>query len=144
MTFEVIVSKLKNNPVPNSRQAAQFLGHPETLQNQTTTAQSNEPRRRRRYQFGTLVLKERKPGPSGENRDKWYLRITERVGGKKTRRAIYVGTFQQYPTWDDAARAAEHLRMAANAEHPRPDVTMRGLMDRYAEEILRPALIPVS
>lgn len=140
------MSELKNNPVPNSRQAAQFLGvHPETFQNQTTTAQSNEPRRRQRYRYGTLLLERRKPGPNGENRDVWKLKIREGNDGRNTKRAKkFVGTFQQYPTRDDALRAVEHLRMAANGEYPRIDVTMRGLIDRYENEVLRPAFVPVG
>src|ERR1019366_9802841 len=44
------------------------------------------------------------------------------------------------PTKQEALRACEHLRLLANAEHPQRNVTMRGLIDRYIEEVLKPCL----
>ena len=42
-------------------------------------------------------------------------------------------------------RASEHLRLTANSENPQPNATMRGVIDRFMEEILRPSLdVPVG
>jgi integrase len=53
---------------------------------------------------------------------------------------VILGTVEQFPTKDDAKRACEHIRMSANAENPRPTVTMRGLIDLYIEKVLQPCL----
>jgi integrase len=101
----------------------------------------NPRKRRATYQYGTLVLESRKRGP-----DVWVYRYFELENGKKRRRKRIVGTQVQYPTRSAAERAAEHLRLAANAEnHNHEWPTMGGLIDRYIEEILRPCLdIPLG
>jgi hypothetical protein len=58
--------------------------------------------------------------------------------GTKRRRKSIVGTQEEYLTRSAAERAAEHLRLSANAEinnHECP--TMRGLIDRYIDQVLK-------
>jgi hypothetical protein len=82
------------------------------------------------------VREPRKHGP-----DVWVYRYSERIDGRKIRRKVIIGTVAQFPGRPDALRACEHLQMTANAESARgPQVTMRGLIDRYVAEILTPCL----
>jgi integrase len=101
----------------------------------------NQRKRRSTYQYGTLVLEKRNRGPNV-----WVYRYSEIENGKKRRRKSIVGTQEEYPNRSAAERAAEHLRLSANAEinnHESP--TMRGLIDRYIDQVLRPCLaIPVG
>jgi integrase len=101
----------------------------------------NQGKRRLTYQYGTLVLEKRNRGPNV-----WAYRYFEIENGKKRRRKSVVGTQEEFPTRSAAERAAEHLRLSANAEinnHECP--TMRGLIDRYIDQVLRPCLaIPVG
>jgi integrase len=96
----------------------------------------NPLKRRTTYQYGTLVPESRKRGP-----DVWVYRYFEQNNRKRIRRKAILGTLEELPRRADAARASEHLRLAANAEastESRP--TMRSLIDRYIEEILKPCL----
>ena len=101
----------------------------------------NQRKRRSTYQYGTLVLEKRYRGPNI-----WVYRYSEIENGKKRRRKSIVGTQEEYPNRSAAERAAEHLRLSANAEinnHESP--TMRGLIDRYIDQVLRPCLaIPIG
>ncbi len=101
----------------------------------------NQRKRRSTYQYGTLVLEKRNRGPNV-----WVYRYFEIENGKKRRRKSIVGTQEEYANRSAAERAAEHLRLSANAEinnHESP--TMRGLIDRYIEQVLRPCLaIPIG
>lgn len=101
----------------------------------------NHVKRRSTYQYGTLVLEKRNRGPNV-----WVYRYFEIENGKKRRRKSIVGTQEEYPTRSAAERAAEHLRLSANAEinnHESP--TTRGLIDRYIDQVLRPCLaIPIG
>lgn len=101
----------------------------------------NQRKRRSTYQYGTLVLEKRSRGPNV-----WTYRYFEIENGKKRRRKSIVGTQDEYPTRSAAERAAEHLRLSANAEiNNRECPTMRGLIDRYIDEVLRPCLdLPVG
>jgi integrase len=48
---------------------------------------------------------------------------------------MIVGTTEQYPTQAKALRAAEHMRLGANADHPQArTVTFGALIDRYMAE----------
>jgi integrase len=96
----------------------------------------NQRKRRSTYQYGTLVLEKRNRGPNV-----WVYRYSEIENGRKRRRKSIVGTQEEYPNRSAAERAAEHLRLSANAEinnHESP--TMRGLIDRYIDQVLRPCL----
>ena len=101
----------------------------------------NQVKRRLTYQYGTLVLENRNRGPNV-----WVYRYFEIENGKKRRRKSIVGTQEEYLTRSAAEHAAEHLRLSANAEinnHECP--TMRGLIDRYINQVLRPCLdVPVG
>src|SRR5579884_2447446 len=101
----------------------------------------NQRKRRSTYQYGTLVLEKRNRGPNV-----WVYRYSEIENGKKRRRKYIVGTQEEYPNRSAAEHAAEHLRLSANAEinnHESP--TMRGLIDRYIDQVLRPCLaIPIG
>jgi len=101
----------------------------------------NQRKRRSTYQYGTLVLEKRSRGPNV-----WAYRYFEIENGKKRRRKSIVGTQDEYPTRSAAERAAEHLRLSANAEiSNRECPTMRGLIDRYIDQVLRPCLdVPVG
>src|SRR5438874_11695775 len=106
----------------------------------STHAHGNEARQRATYQRGTLMQETRKRGPFV-----WAYRYSKRVDGRKIRPKVIVGTVEQYPTKADALRASEHLRLTANSENPQPNATMRGVIDRFMEEILRPSLdVPVG
>lgn len=105
--------------------------------------------RHRRYQEGSLVSERRKEC-SHERRTRcphcvWVYRFFQYFNEKKTRRKVILGTVEQFPTKDDAKRACEHHRMSANAENPRRNVTMPGLIQLYTEKILRPCLsVPIG
>lgn len=101
----------------------------------------NQRKRRSTYQYGTLVLEKRSRGPNV-----WAYRYFEIENGKKRRRKSIVGTQDEYPTRSAAERAAEHLRLSANAEiSNRECPTVRGLIDRYIDQVLRPCLdVPVG
>jgi integrase len=96
----------------------------------------NPMKRRATYQYGTLVLEPRKRGPNV-----WVYRYFDIEGEKKRRRKSIVGTDEEYPTRTAAERAAEHLRLSANAESNHQHCpTMRGLIDRYIDQVLRPCI----
>src|SRR6202161_3962633 len=101
----------------------------------------NKLKRRATYQFGTLTQETRRRGP-----DVWVYRHFEVVNGSKRRRKTVVGTLEQYPTRAAAERACEHVRLVANAENLNPQSpTMRGLIDRYIEQVLRPCInVPIG
>ena len=101
----------------------------------------NQMKRRQTYQYGTLTLETRRRGS-----DVWAYRHFERVNGRKRRRKTIVGTLEQYPTRAAAERACEHVRLAANAETLVPECpTIRGLIDRYIQQVLQPCLdLPVG
>jgi integrase len=71
---------------------------------------------RTRYQYGSLETKERKKG-----KEVWKFRYYETDGqGERQRRAIMVGTLQEYPT-ESAARkspAVQAILLRLNAEQP--------------------------
>ena len=96
----------------------------------------HQMKRRRAYQYGTLILETRKRGP-----DVWIYRHSDFANGRKRRPKTIVGNLDQYPTRVAAERACQHLRLAANAETLDPECpTIRGLIDRYIEQVLRPCL----
>lgn len=80
-----------------------------------------------RYQYGTLTRRHRCNGP-----DVWQWRWCE----NGFRRAIVIGTLEQYPTKSDAERAAEHFRIRVNLDGPRRvhAVTVEELADRFTEQ----------
>jgi integrase len=92
--------------------------------------------RRHKYQYGTLVPESRRRGP-----DVWVYRFTENSNEKSVRRKVIIGNMEDLPTRADAERASQYLRHAANPE-ARADrkIGMRGLIDRYTEEVLKPCL----
>jgi integrase len=96
----------------------------------------NSLKRRNKYQYGTLVPESRKRGP-----DVWVYRFSESFNGRSVRRKVIVGNMEDLPTRAEAERASEYLRHAANPEAPADrNITMRGLIDRYTEEVLKPCL----
>jgi len=96
----------------------------------------NQLKRRTKYQYGTLTLEPRARGPKV-----WSYRYSEVINGQKRRRKTIVGTVEQYRTRAVAERACEHIRLAANAELLNPECpTVGALIDRYAEQVLRPCL----
>ena len=96
----------------------------------------HQMKRRRAYQYGTLALETRKRGP-----DVWIYRHFDFANGRRRRAKTIFGSFDQYPTRVAAERACEHLRLAANAENFAPECpTIRALIDRYVEQVLRPCL----
>jgi integrase len=98
-------------------------------------------KRRSSYQFGNLQLEQRKRGP-----DVWVYRYLKTENKNKSRPKIMVGTIEELPTEKDAQRACEHIRMQVNAEcATRVEYTMRGLIDRYINEVLRPSFdVPIG
>ncbi|MGB6675564.1 MAG: hypothetical protein WBE44_02620, partial [Terriglobales bacterium] len=101
----------------------------------------NQLKRRMKYQYGTLTLETRTRGPCV-----WTYRYFDWVDGRKRRRKAIVGTVEQYRTRAMAERACEPIRLAANTELLSPhSPTMGALVDRYAEQVLRPCIdIPVG
>ncbi|MGD1154533.1 MAG: tyrosine-type recombinase/integrase [Terriglobia bacterium] len=81
-----------------------------------------------RYQYGNLTIRKRKQGP-----DVWQFRWME--NGKP--KSVLIGTVEQLPTQADAERAAEYLRIKANAQNPQQGfhaVTVGALIDRFMAE----------
>jgi integrase len=96
----------------------------------------NQLKRRTKYQYGTLTLEARTRGPAV-----WTYRYFDCVNGRKRRRKVIVGTVERYPTRAMAERTCEHLRLIANTELLNPqNPTMGALIDRYAEQVLRPCV----
>ena len=151
--FEDFSEGANRKPDVNSSQSAVQKNTP-ALQSQTrpissgtrisqyvSRAETSGPKRRKTYQWGTLYPPEpRKRGPWV-----WPYRYSETVDGRRKRRKVIVGTVVEYPDRPDALRACEHLRMRANSENPLSNATMRGLIDRVIEEVIRPSLdIPLG
>jgi len=101
----------------------------------------NRLKRRSTYQYGTLTQESRQRGP-----DLWVYRYFENVNGRKVRRKTMVGSVEEYQTRSAAERACEHMRLSANAEiHQNNCPTVRGLIDRYIDQVLGPSLdVPVG
>jgi integrase len=109
------------------------------------TGTSDTLPKRSRYQEGSLVTEKRKQCSHPSTRRcphcVWVYRFFAYIDGKRIRRKVILGTLKQFPTMGDAKREREHLRMSANAESDRgPQVTMRGLIDRYVADVLTPCL----
>jgi integrase len=87
--------------------------------------------RRTRFQSGSLELSKRQNGP-----DVWQYRWRERApGGKVIRRAVILGTVEEYPTEALALKAAGSWRITANDEaSQRPPVTFGSVLERYVRE----------
>lgn len=93
-------------------------------------------RRRTTYQYGTLTLEPRNRGPNV-----WAYRYFEFVNGKKRRRKAIIGTVERYQNRVAAECACEYLRLRANSENIEPQCpTVRGLIDRYIDQVLRPCI----
>jgi len=81
-----------------------------------------------RYQYGNLMIRQRKKGP-----DVWQFRWLE--NGRP--RSVLIGTVERLPSRADAERAAEHLRIGVNAQNPQQQfhsVTVGALIDRFMED----------
>lgn len=103
---------------------------------------------RQRHQAGT-VIHELRAGCSHPRKQRcptcvWVYRYFADTGGKRVRRKVVLGKVAQIPTKDDAKHASEYLRIVANPEHPRPGITVRGLVEFFIEQVLRPCLIKVG
>jgi integrase len=87
------------------------------------------------YQFGSLTLKKR-----AKSADVWEFRYYEdATTGGRARKALFVGTTDQYKTEAQARKAVEALLLKLNAEKPMHHlgtVTFGGLCDRYIAEEL--------
>jgi len=82
--------------------------------------------RRRKLQSGSLLLEERKYGPSV-----WVYRYWEQQDGKRHKRKVILGTADELSR-EDAEGQAEPYRLIANRENPAVGaVTMNALIDRY-------------
>jgi hypothetical protein len=71
---------------------------------------------RTRYQYGSLETKERKKG-----KEVWEFRYYETDGqGERQRRAVTVGTLQEYPTETAARKSSvvQAILLRLNAEQP--------------------------
>ena len=69
--------------------------------------------------------------------DRWFFRWRENVDGDTVRRAVLVGTKEEFRTKARAMKAAEPFRIAANAgaEPPAPEViTVNAIVSKYIEE----------
>ena len=88
---------------------------------------------RARYQYGSIQRSERKHGP-----DVWIYRWREpSPTGKAVRRGVIIGTLDDYQTKGKALKAAEDLRLGANAIRSSSRVvTFGNLIDRYVAEEL--------
>jgi integrase len=90
------------------------------------------PITRKRYQSGTLQKVPRANGP-----DVWVYRWRQLMpDGRRVQRKQTIGTVKKYKTESDAKKAAESLRLQANAEVPltRPDegpITFGGLWGHF-------------
>jgi hypothetical protein len=81
---------------------------------------------RSRYQRGNVTLKKRK-GP-----DVWEFRWYEPNGRLRSR---LLGTLEQYPTKQDAQRAADPFRIEINSELPKAvPTTVAALIGRYLND----------
>ena len=90
--------------------------------------------RRRKLQNGSLLLEERKSGPSV-----WVYRYWDQQGGRRHRRKAILGTVDEIRTQDDAVRRAEPYRLIANRENPEVGaVNMEALIQRYLKTVLPP------
>ena len=81
-----------------------------------------------RYQYGNLMLRERKKGPKV-----WQFRWLE--NGKQ--KSVLIGTVEKLPTRADAERAVEHHRIrinSGNAQLQFHSVTVGALADRFMAE----------
>ncbi len=80
-----------------------------------------------RYQRGTITLRKRKHGPAV-----WQFRWLEAGHA----RSELLGNTDSLPTKADAERAAEHLRMRINSQHPIGfhALTVGTLIDRFLRE----------
>lgn len=91
--------------------------------------------KRARYQYGSLVLEERKRGPAV-----WVYRWWERdINGKPVRRKLQVGSVERYATESAAQGAADHLRLTINnpSSHiPLRRTTVAILWEHYCREEL--------
>jgi hypothetical protein len=82
---------------------------------------------RTRFQVGSVELSKRKNRP-----DQWQCRWRERIGGKVVRRAVILGTIDDYPTESLALIGAKQWRPGANNAAPRSvQVTFGAVLDRY-------------
>lgn len=91
------------------------------------------PTRRRKLQSGSLLLEERKSGPSV-----WVYRYWEQQDGKRHKRKVILGTADELSR-EKAERKAEPFRLIANRENPAVRaVTVNALIDRYLTTILPP------
>ena len=87
------------------------------------------------YQFGSLTLKKR-----AKSADVWEFRYYEDAAtGGRARKALFIGTTDQYKTEAQARKAVEAILLKLNAEKPMHHlgtVTFGGLCDRYIAEEL--------
>ncbi len=90
---------------------------------------------RARYQFGSLSIKKR-----AKSADVWEFRYYEDVTGEtRSRKALFIGTTDQYKTESLARKAVEAHLLKLNTERPQHhlgSVTFGGLCDRYIAEEL--------
>jgi integrase len=126
-------SALKKNTADLGSQASPSSKAPRMSQDPSLPAVSG-PKRRKRYQRGTLYLDDRKRGRPSV----WTYRYTDRVDGRRLR--ARVGTIEEYPDEVEALLARAHLEMLANTENPLSNATVRGLSNRFIEEVLQPSL----
>jgi integrase len=84
--------------------------------------------KRARYQYGNVELEKRVTGP-----DAWLYRWWEtNSDGGRTRRALTIGSIEQYKTEAQALKAAESRRLMINDAAPsRPLVAFSALLDRF-------------
>lgn len=91
--------------------------------------------RRARYQQGSLIIEERKRGPSV-----WVYRWWEKdINGKPIRRKLQIGSSVQYPTESVAQAGADALRLTINNLLNRQKLrqtTVRILWEHYCREEL--------
>src|SRR5438067_1153068 len=80
------------------------------------------------YQRGSLNLLRRRRGPSI-----WVLRYYDNEGHRK---AVIVGTIEQYPTERSAMRAADAILMQVNHRPDTPELRFGLLIERYRREEL--------
>jgi integrase len=93
---------------------------------------SQQVRRRVRYQNGTLERVSRKRGP-----DIWTYRWMERGSGKRPR--VTLGTVTELRTMQAVKLAADGHRLSANRDNDYVSrITMAGLLGRYERECVTP------
>ena len=92
-------------------------------------------RSRAYYQFGSLTLKKR-----SKSADVWEFRYYEDISpGERVRKAMFIGSADEYKTEAQARKAVEAILLKLNAEKPQQHlgkVTFGGLCDRYIAEEL--------